>query len=88
MIWQGKKKPAIIFFDEIDCIMGRNPNKSEVISRLQKEFLIQMQDKGNDNEEILVLRETNIPWGLDPAIIKMFQKKIYIPLPEFDDRIN
>ena len=77
-----KKKPAIIFFDEIDIIMGRSP------SRFQKELLIQMEDKSYDNEEILVLGATNIPWGLDPAIIKIFQKKIYIPLPEFDDRIK
>ena len=77
-----KKKPAIIFFDEIDSIMGRSP------SRFQKELLIQMEDKSYDNEEILVLGATNIPWGLDPAIIKIFQKKIYIPLPEFDDRIK
>ena len=52
-IWIGKeKKPAIIFFDEIDCIMSEiSDNKNEVINRLQKEFLIQMQDKCNDNEE-------------------------------------
>ena len=52
MNWQGKKKPAIIFFDEIDCIMSEiSDNKNEVINRLQKEFLIQIQDKCNDNEE-------------------------------------
>ena len=83
-----KKKPAIIFFYEIDSVMGRKHDESEVISRFQKEFLIQMQDKSNDNEEILVLSESNYPWALDPAIIKIFQKKIYIPLPEFDDRIK
>jgi SpoVK/Ycf46/Vps4 family AAA+-type ATPase len=29
---------------------------------------------------------TNIPWGLDSAILRRFDKKIYIPLPDISAR--
>ena len=45
-------------------------------------FPSQMQGVGNDMEGILVLGATNIPWGLDSAIRRRFEKRIYIPLPE------
>ena len=45
-----------------------------------------MQGVGNDDDGILVLGATNIPWGLDPAIRRRFEKRIYIPLPDFEAR--
>jgi len=46
-----------------------------------------MQGVGHDDEGILVLGATNIPWDLDPAVRRRFQKKIYIPLPEIEARV-
>ncbi|XP_075943513.1 vacuolar protein sorting-associated protein 4B-like [Anarhichas minor] len=74
-------KPSIIFIDEIDCLCGSR-NESEAARRIKTEFLVQMQGVGNDNEGILVLGATNIPWTLDSAIRRRFEKRIYIPLPE------
>lgn len=34
------------------------------------------------DQQILVLGATNIPWELDPAIRRRFEKRVYIPLPE------
>lgn len=45
-----------------------------------------MQGVGKEDEGILVLGATNIPWGLDPAIRRRFEKRIYIPLPEIEAR--
>lgn len=45
-----------------------------------------MQGVGNDDTGILVLGATNIPWDLDPAVRRRFQKKIYISLPEWEAR--
>ena len=82
-----KNKPAVIFLDEIDSVMGaRSDNENDATRRIKTEFLIQMQGVGNDDEGILVLGATNIPWGLDPAVRRRFQKKIYISLPELDAR--
>jgi len=41
-----------------------------------------MNGVGNDTEGVLVLAATNIPWALDAAIRRRFEKRIYIPLPE------
>lgn len=43
---------------------------------------------GNDNDGILVLGATNIPWVLDAAIRRRFEKRIYIPLPEEQARLE
>lgn len=42
---------------------------------------------GHDTEGILVLGATNIPWVLDAAIRRRFEKRIYIPLPEEHARL-
>uniref|UniRef100_A0A6Q2YR93 vesicle-fusing ATPase n=1 Tax=Esox lucius TaxID=8010 RepID=A0A6Q2YR93_ESOLU len=76
-------KPSIIFIDEVDSLCGsRNENESEAARRIKTEFLVQMQGVGNNNDGILTLGATNIPWVLDAAIRRRFEKRIYIPLPE------
>jgi len=78
-----QKSPSIIFIDEVDSLCStRSDNESESARRIKTEFLIQMQGVGNDNDGILVLGATNIPWVLDSAIRRRFEKRIYIPLPE------
>ncbi|XP_064610411.1 vacuolar protein sorting-associated protein 4B-like isoform X2 [Liolophura sinensis] len=82
-------KPSIIFIDEVDALCGsRSENESESARRIKTEFLVQMQGVGVDNDNVLVLGATNIPWSLDAAIRRRFEKRIYIPLPEAPARTN
>lgn len=61
--------------------------------------MVQMQGVGLNNDGVLVLGATNIPWILDAAIrrfalfyfcqielFRRFEKRIYIPLPEVTAR--
>lgn len=82
-----QNKPAVIFLDEIDSLLSaRGDGEQESTRRVKTEFLVQMQGVGKDDNGILVLGATNIPWDLDPAVRRRFQKKIYISLPEHEAR--
>jgi len=75
--------PAIIFIDEIDSLCSsRSEGENDATRRIKTEFLVQMQGVGNKDEGVLVLGATNVPWELDPAVRRRFEKRIYIPLPE------
>ncbi|KAF8820767.1 putative vacuolar protein sorting-associated protein vps4 [Cardiosporidium cionae] len=82
-----QKKPAIIFIDEVDSMCSaRSDNESESSRRVKTEFLVQMQGMGQDSNGVLVLGASNVPWELDSAIRRRFERRIYIPLPEEDGR--
>lgn len=81
------KKPSIIFIDEVDSLCGsRSEGENDSSRRIKTEFLVQMQGVGNDMDGILVLGATNVPWELDNAIRRRFQKRIYIQLPDANAR--
>jgi len=85
-----KGNPAIIFIDELDSLIGVHSNEVGGETRVRNQFLKEMDgivDKGK-NIPLYVIGSTNKPWSLDSPFIRRFQKRIYIPLPDYNARLK
>jgi vacuolar protein-sorting-associated protein 4 len=82
-------KPAIVFVDELDSLMGQHTNEVGGEIRVRNQFLKEMDgvmDKGKALH-VYVIGATNKPWDLDWAFIRRFQKRILVPLPDHPTRL-
>jgi len=87
MARESEGSRAIIFLDEVDSLCGsRSEGESDSLRRVKTEFLVQMDGVGKEEGQVLILGATNIPWELDAAIRRRFEKRVYIPLPEAEAR--
>eukprot|EP00798_Chlamydomonas_sp_ICE-L_P027690 gene27690-7331_t len=78
-----ESSPSIIFIDEVDSLCSaRGEGESEAARRIKTQLMVEMQGVGSSNDKVLVLAATNLPYNLDQAIRRRFDKRIYIPLPE------
>ncbi|KAI9809643.1 MAG: Vacuolar protein sorting-associated protein 4 [Sarcosagium campestre] len=84
-----ENKPSIIFIDELDALCGpRGEGESEASRRIKTELLVQMDGVGRDSKGVLILGATNIPWQLDGAIRRRFQRRVHISLPDLPGRMR
>ncbi|XP_023013343.2 fidgetin-like protein 1 [Leptinotarsa decemlineata] len=83
-------QPAVIFIDEVDSLLSqRNDSEHESSRRIKTEFLVQLDGATTDiDERILVVGATNRPHELDEAARRRFVKRLYIPLPEYEARLQ
>lgn len=79
--------PSTIFFDEIDTLGSQRgaADESETARRMKAQLLTKM-DGIDASGRGFVLAATNFPWDLDEALLRRFQKRVYIPLPDIDAR--
>ena len=81
---------VIIFIDEIDSLISSRNQEVGGEVRVRNQFLSEMDgvmDKNNDIH-LYVMGSTNKPWSLDPPFLRRFQKRIYVPFPGNDSRMN
>ena len=86
----GDGRPAIVFIDELDSLIGKHSNEVGGEVRMRNQFLKEMDgviDKGR-NLHGYVIGATNKPWDLDWAFIRRFQKRILVPLPDYNSRLH
>ena len=85
-----KGDPVIIFIDELDSMLGSRNNEVGGEIRVRNQFLKEMdgiQDKGK-HTHLYTIGATNKPWALDWPFLRRFEKRIYVPLPNFEGRIS
>ncbi|MFX1301324.1 MAG: AAA family ATPase [Promethearchaeota archaeon] len=85
-----KEQPAIVFMDEVDALTGeRGTDQVGGERRLKTQFLIEMDGmKSRKGDHIVVLGATNRPWDLDAAFRRRFERRIMVPMPEFEARVR
>ena len=87
--------PSTIFIDEVDSVgTKRTDGENEANKKVLAELLVQMDGISESNAEenkdgnkevkqkfVMVMGATNLPWDLDEALRRRFEKRIYISLP-------
>jgi transitional endoplasmic reticulum ATPase len=81
--------PAILFFDDFDVLaFKRTGSQSEPAPALVSAFLSEVDGTIRNNTGVLVIAATNVPWLLDPALLRSgrFQRTIFVPAPPVEAR--
>ncbi len=84
-------RPCVLFLDEVDALCadreaGQASGGGNATKTVQ-EFLVQLDGVTSDNEGVLLVAATNLPWRLDGGVLRRLQRKLYVPLPELEDRL-
>lgn len=83
------QRPCVLFFDEIDALaFSRSKAQSEHTRQVVNEFLAQLDGFGADNQGVLILAATNMPWDVDPAMKRpgRFSRSVFVPPPDAEAR--
>ncbi|GGY83338.1 hypothetical protein GCM10011613_30280 [Cellvibrio zantedeschiae] len=77
--------PSVIFFDELEALAGkrehtRNSSQANTVSQ----FLTELDGFAQNNEGVLILGSTNVPWALDSAFLRpgRFDRMFFVPPPD------
>ena len=77
--------PAVLFFDEIEALGGKRQYSREATSsKLVSQFLSELDGFAQNNQRVLVMGATNVPWAVDPAFRRpgRFDRVMFVPPPD------
>jgi len=83
-------KPTVLFFDEIEALAARRRfGDADRGASLVSTFLNEFDGVHADNEGVLILAATNVPWAIDSAFRRpgRFDRILFIPPPDRDARL-
>jgi len=84
-----ERQPSIIFIDEVDALTQARGSGSEHDSmrRVKTQLLTSMEGLGSTRtDRIVTIGATNIPWEIDSAFRRRFERRIYVPVPDIEAR--
>ena len=77
--------PTVLFFDELEALAGsRSGHVGQSHVSLVSTFLAEMDGFAHNNEGVLILAATNMPWGVDSAFRRpgRFDRVQFVPPPD------
>ncbi|KAG7300101.1 hypothetical protein JYU34_015640 [Plutella xylostella] len=80
--------PSIIFIDEVETLASERSGagEHEASRRLKSQLLTELDGAADRQGTVLLLANSNMPWEIDPAMLRRLEKRIYIPLPDANTR--
>lgn len=82
-----EKQPSIVFIDEVDSLTQSRGGEHEASRRVKTQLLTSMDGvTGSGKDRVVVIGATNVPWEIDAAFRRRFERRIQVPLPDFDAR--
>ncbi|XP_042210938.1 katanin p60 ATPase-containing subunit A-like 2 isoform X1 [Homarus americanus] len=80
--------PSTIFVDEVDALMAsrQGEQEHEASRRMKTQLLVELDGLTQANHHVFLLAASNIPWQLDPAMLRRLEKRILVPLPGMEAR--
>ena len=82
-----KEAPSIIFFDEVDSLASsRGSGENDAMRRVKTQLLQAIEGIGTGDELIVTIGATNLPWDIDAAMRRRFERRVMIGLPDGEAR--
>jgi SpoVK/Ycf46/Vps4 family AAA+-type ATPase len=80
-----RRSPTVLFFDEVEAIAQKRQHDSHArVNTGVSSLLTEMDGFEGQNEAVLLLGATNVPWSLDGAFRRpgRFGRTIFVPPPD------
>ncbi|XP_034489550.1 katanin p60 ATPase-containing subunit A-like 2 [Drosophila innubila] len=84
----ARRAPSVIFFDEIESLTSKRDRSTdhESSKRFKNELLQLLDGMEHTLSGVFVLASTNLPWDIDEAFLRRFEKKLLVQLPSSAER--
>jgi len=83
--------PCVLFIDEIDALGAKRSDMRQSAGKnVINQFLAELDGIEANNDGVLIIGATNVPWHLDPAFRRpgRFDRIIFVPPPDEQNRVE
>uniref|UniRef100_A0A8I7BHL2 Uncharacterized protein n=1 Tax=Hordeum vulgare subsp. vulgare TaxID=112509 RepID=A0A8I7BHL2_HORVV len=90
-LFASRLAPVIIFVDEVDSLLGARGGamEHEATRRMRNEFMAAWDGlRSKYSQRIPILGAANRPFDLDDAVIQRLPRRIYVDLPDAQNRMK
>ncbi|WP_202819765.1 ATP-binding protein [Thaumasiovibrio subtropicus] len=76
--------PCVLFFDELEALAGKREQGRGHGNNVVSQFLTELDGFAQNNEGVLVLASTNVPWSIDSAFLRpgRFERMFFVAPPD------